>query len=82
MHSRPTPCTATTRLIRNLLRLHGHPAEAFVASCLDDGSVCVRGPGAFASYRPEAWTSKFVRHLCAGYFDPRPALHPQRELLA
>jgi hypothetical protein len=68
-----------TQLVRSLLRLHGHDPAGFHAS-LDGLSVCVRGPVAFACYRADGWTSRFIRHLCSGYYDPRPQRHPTADM--
>lgn len=62
-----------TRLVRNLLRFGGRDPAGFEARLLDDGTVAVRGPFACAYYQVDGWTSKFVRHLHAGYFEPQPS---------
>lgn len=58
-----------TTLLRQLVRLHGRDPSSFQAVVLQDGSICVRCRGTAAFYRPQAWTSRFVHHLCKGYFD-------------
>lgn len=59
-----------TRLLHNLLGLHGRCADGFSVAFLSDGSVRVRGPRTASFYPGVAWTSRFLRHLLCGYFDP------------
>jgi hypothetical protein len=62
-----------TQLLRALVRYHGSDPQLFEAAVLDDGSIRVLGPGAAAFYPADAWTSRFLRHLHKGWFDPQRA---------
>lgn len=62
-----------TRLLHSLLRLHGRSPDGFAATLLADGSISIVGPRGAAFYPRAAWTSRFLRHLRLGYFDPVPA---------
>lgn len=59
-----------TRLLHSLLRLHGRSPDGFSATLLDDGSISIVGPRGAAFYPQAAWTSRFLRHLQLGFFDP------------
>ncbi len=65
-----------TQHVRNLLRFNGRDPDGFEARLLEDGTVAVRGPFVVAYYQDEAWISKFVRHLHAGYFEPQRRFVP------
>lgn len=59
-----------TSFVQSIVRKHGRNAADFGAMILDDGTVAVSGPIGTALYPLDGWTSKFVRHLEQGYFDP------------
>ena len=59
-----------TRLLHSLLRMHGRSTDGFSVTFLSDGSVRVCGPGTASFYPAVAWTSRFLRHLRCGFFDP------------
>jgi len=61
-----------TRLLHNLLRLHGRCPDGFSAVFLLDGSISIIGPHGAAFYPGDGWTSRFLRHLRQGFFDPAP----------
>lgn len=67
-----------TQLLRALVRFHGRDPGMFEAAVLDDGSIRVLGPNAAAFYAADAWTSRFIRHLHKGYFDPQPVAAPSQ----
>lgn len=60
---------AQTRLVRNLVRFTGRDPLAYSALVADDGCIGIRCPVAAVFYPVDAWTSKFIRHLHAGFFD-------------
>ena len=64
---------AETRLVRNLVRLHGRDPRGFQAAVLPGGRLQMLAPCGAAFYPLDGWTSRFVRHLVQGFFDPR---HP------
>ena len=59
-----------TRLLHSLLRLHGRNPEGFSASLQPDGTISIVGSHGAVFYPGEGWTSRFLRHLLLGYFDP------------
>jgi len=61
-----------TRLLRSLLRLHGHSPEGFSVRMMADGCACITGPHTASFYPGDCWTSLFLRHLHRGYFDIAP----------
>jgi hypothetical protein len=65
------PATPETRLLRNLVRLHGRDPQGFEATLLPTSIVRVMAPSGAAFYPVEGWTSRFVRHLHQGFFDAR-----------
>jgi hypothetical protein len=67
-----------TQLLRALVRYCGRNPLDFEAAVLEDGSIRVLGPGSAAFYPAEAWTSRFVRHLHRGWFDPQPVASTDR----
>ncbi|KQT13471.1 hypothetical protein [Ramlibacter sp. Leaf400] len=67
------PASPETKLLRNLVRLHGRDPRGFEAERLPNGRVRVMAPCGAAFYPYEGWTSSFVRHLHQGFFDSR---HP------
>lgn len=70
-----TSSSPETRLLRNLVRLHGRDPDGFQATVMPDRTVQVMAPSGAAFYPLEGWTSRFVRHLHQGLFDARrPAL--------
>jgi hypothetical protein len=64
---------ALTRLLKNLLRISGREIKNFELKLLDGKSVRVLLDGVVAHYPLEGWTSRLLRHLYAGFFDPRRA---------
>ena len=70
---------AQTLLVRRLVRLSGlHEPAAFSAVVLPGGDTVMVRNGTCGSYYPAAgWTSRFMRHLHAGFYGtvraPRPA---------
>jgi hypothetical protein len=62
-----------TSLAQNLVRCAGRNPEGFVVSSTSDGGVCVCSNYTATYYPASGWTSKFSRHLHAGFFD-KPAL--------
>ncbi|TFY99395.1 hypothetical protein EZ313_22880 [Ramlibacter henchirensis] len=68
-----------TQLLRQLVLVQGRDATGFAASVLPDGCcISVRSPAAAAFYPLEGWTSRFLRHLHHGYFDPKAVTRPVR----
>jgi hypothetical protein len=67
------PASSETRLLHNLVRLHGRDPRGFEATVLPSRVVRVMAPSGAAFYPLEGWTSRFVRHLHQGFFDQR---HP------
>lgn len=65
------PLSPETRLLRNLVRLHGRDPHGFEATVLPSQRVRVMAPCGAAFYPCDGWTSRFVRHLHQGFFDPR-----------
>ena len=62
-----------TRLLHSLLRLHGRNPQGYTAALLADGSVRIVGPHGAVFYPEAGWTSRFLRHLRLGFFDPAHA---------
>ena len=62
-----------TRLLHSLLRLHGRCPDGFTATLLADGSISIVGPHGAAFYPGAAWSSRFLRHLRLGFYDPAHA---------
>lgn len=58
-----------TRLVRNLVRLHGGDAGDFEAAVREDGSIAVHNATTAVYYVPDAWMSRFNRQLHHGSFD-------------
>jgi len=69
--AKPNP--PETRLLRNLVRLHGRDPSGFEAKLLPTRMVQVTAPSGAAYYPVDGWISRFVRHLYQGLFDAR---HP------
>jgi hypothetical protein len=65
---------AHTRLARSIARLHGFDEQELLVSVSPEGAVCVRGHGHVALYPPEAWWSRFTRHLLQGLFRTSVAM--------
>lgn len=65
-----------TLLARNLLRVAGRDGGLFKVSMGRDGNVQVQGPHTVVFYSGVAWTSQFVRHIYAGFFDPQAVQRP------
>ena len=65
-----------TELLRQLVLVQGRDPGGFSAALLPDGSISVRSPAAAAFYPLEGWTSRFVRHLHQGFFDPKTLAQP------
>jgi hypothetical protein len=62
-----------THLAQNIVRCAGRDPEGFAVSSTSDGGICVCSRFTATYYPPEGWTSKFSRHLHAGFFDcPAP----------
>ncbi|HZY19048.1 MAG TPA: hypothetical protein VFE82_11240 [Ramlibacter sp.] len=59
-----------TALLKSILRFHGRDPQGYDVQLQEDGTVSVRGPGAAAFYPQPAWTTKFIRHLLRGFYDP------------
>ena len=59
-----------TRLLHSLLRLHGRNPDGFSATLLAGGTISIVGPHGAAFYPGDACTSRFLRHLQMGFFDP------------
>jgi hypothetical protein len=55
--------------VQHLASMTGREPRDFDAQVLEDGSIRVSGPAAAAWYPPTGWTSRFARHLHAGFFD-------------
>jgi hypothetical protein len=70
-----------SKLVRNLVRLNGRDADSFEACILEDGSIAVRNATTAVYYVPEAWMSKFTRHLYRGFFDA-PVMRASPRLFA
>jgi hypothetical protein len=68
-----------TRLLHNLLRLHGRNPAGFSATFLPDETISVVSPHGAVFYREPGWTSRFLRHLQLGFFDPAPVTHHRAE---
>ena len=70
-----------TSLARNIARCAGRDPEGFAVSSTTDGGICICSPYTATYYPSEGWTSKFSRHVHAGFFDrpEAPLPHaPQR----
>jgi len=65
------PSPPETRLLRNLVRLHGRDPGGFEAKVLPTGMVQITAPSGAAFYPLDGWISRFVRHLHQGLFDGR-----------
>lgn len=65
-----------TRLARNIVRCAGRDPEGFAVSATVDGGICVCSRFTATSYPPAGWTSKFTRHLHAGFFDSPAVRQP------
>lgn len=65
-----------TRLLHSLLRLHGRSPDGFSATLRPDGTVGIAGPHGAVFYPQPGWTSRFLRHLRLGFFDPAHADQP------
>ena len=60
-----------TKLLHNLVRLHGRDPRGFEATVLPTCVIRVMAPCGAAFYPIEGWISRFVRHLHQGFFDSR-----------
>ncbi|MBA2962003.1 MULTISPECIES: hypothetical protein [Ramlibacter] len=64
------PSPDVSKLVQNLVRLTGRDAHGYEAFVLADASIAVRNSTAAAYYPLEGWTSRFIRHLHQGFYDP------------
>lgn len=62
-----------TRLLHSLLRLHGRNPDGYSATVRGGGTISIVGPHGAAFYPEAGWTSRFLRHLRMGFFEPAHA---------